>query len=398
MTASGTGRLLLSTAGKRLLTGQPSMVCRSARSGAAPCGLASRRPSPVRVAPASARLLARGRVASDGVGGVAGASRDRPADAVQQHRPAALRAAALAADLRSALTSVPGSRTALVAAMATGPTPSPRLRVEAGSRRASSKRPSAAHTDGQQGRGGPGVARRRRVEAVVAEHLVRALRRTPDRAGRRATRCGRRPSTTATVWAAARSRLQRRASDRSGWGDRLDGAEVGARADDDLGPGVAQPSHRVASRWRTAIELVDAVGDVVGADQDHRDVRRRYRSSALRHLAARGPRDVAPTTATLVSRDRAPAEGRDAVGDRCAPMVCVPAVGAQAGGRRVAEHDAARIGVARSGAVAPSSSGAAASNDAGRPCARHRRLGPEHTVGRRRPMAPDAPPPRQPPP
>ena len=124
---------------------------------------------------------------------------------------------------------------------------------------------------GQQRRGHPGVAGRRRVEPVVAEHLVREpgeLRAEQVAQGDGAATglddgdglgCGQ------VATPAAGQQSQR-------LGHRLDGAQVGTRSDDDLAVGGAKGADglfEVTDRNG----LVDAVGDVVGADQDDGDVR-----------------------------------------------------------------------------------------------------------------------------
>ena len=58
--------------------------------------------------------------------------------------------------------------------------------------------------------------------------------------------------------------------------DRLDDAEIGAGGDDDLRAAGFQPSHRRAQPARRGADAVQ-LGDIVGADQDHRGIRRRTR-------------------------------------------------------------------------------------------------------------------------
>ena len=213
---------------------------------------------------------------------VAGASRERPADPVQHHGPAAEGSAALAAD---------AGRAHLGARVAHG------ARRRAGDRR-DPLAAAAVETEhdvlveqtqrgaegGQQDRGGPRIPRRRGVEPVVAEHLVRALLElgAEDVAQRHRAPAGgddRHGLGGGEVAAPPpRERPER-------LGDRLQRPEVGAGADDDLGAGVAQPADR-GLEVTHGDRLVDAVGDVVGADEDHRGVRLRHDVEGVGHLDA----------------------------------------------------------------------------------------------------------------
>jgi hypothetical protein len=130
-------------------------------------------------------------------------------------------------------------------------------------------------------------------------------------------------------------------------GDRLDGAEVGAGADDDLAPqgadapnGLLEGAHRGRS--------LDAMGHVVRADHDDDDVRAQHLLEGVGQL----PLEVAglgPDDGAVGQLHPAPGEGGDAVGDDRTDGL-VRGVGTETCCRAVSEHDDLE-GAARAGAV-----------------------------------------------
>ena len=150
----------------------------------------------------------------------------------------------------------------------------------------------------EQGGRAAGIARRRGVEAVLAEQLVRAF--VELRAEEVAQRHG------AAADLDDGNRLGRgevaapaAPHETEGLGDRGDGPEVRTGADDDLRAQLAKPDH---GRLEVAHGdgLADPVGHVVGADHDDGRCGRSTCSSALVSWASR-PEDSAPMTAVLVS-------------------------------------------------------------------------------------------------
>ncbi len=184
---------------------------------------------------------------------------------------------------------------------------------------------------GQQHLGGPGVAQRGRVELVVgevvpaagelrAEDVAQADR--PAAGGHHRHRLGRGQRAGQPAGQPAQ-RL----------GDRPDGAEVGAGADH-------QRQVLLGQQGQCGVEVPDRlggpdpVGDVVGPDHDHREVRalRQHQLDLVRQRRALGAhhRDVAQP-------DRAPGQCRQAQRDLGSRRLDV-GVHPVAGGRRVAEH------------------------------------------------------------
>ena len=298
------------------------MICRSGdHRDAAPVWPASRRPHPTMWVSSrrSVRPARSGRVV-DGRGmRVAGPSRERPADPVQHHGPAAEGSAALATDAGRAHLGAgvahrargrPGDRRDPLATAAVETEHD--VLVEQAQRGAEG---------GQQDRGGPRIPRRRGVEPVVAEHLVRALlelgaedvaqRHGAPAGGRRRRRSGRRRDRGST---AARA---------SGAAARPAGAPRGR------GTCRRRPRPRrraaggpTASRWRTAIDL--SMRWVMSLAPMRMTAASGWGTTS-RALATWTPRspDTAPTTATLVRRTRRPAKAETPVA-RMAPMVCRP--------------------------------------------------------------------------
>ena len=163
----------------------------------------------------------------------------------------------------------PGCLTAWTAAVAIGSTPSPRNAsgcglVARGPGRARPASRAAAPRPASGSRRPTGGTGRGRTAA-------RARPRTPGPRIEPSETVRPPSSTTAIVWAAASRRDQVAGDLLERRRDRLDRAEVGAGADHDRDAGLAQPAYRlgeVAHRVRGQ----HRVGDVVGADQDHRDV------------------------------------------------------------------------------------------------------------------------------
>ena len=187
--------------------------------------------------------------------------------------------------------SVPGVLTAWTAASAIGSTPSPRRPRAASSllgRGRARPAPTAAARRPASG------SRRRTGGTGRARTAAPARRRTPGRGSSRGTRCGRRSRRTAMVCAAASRRDQVRATCLSGGAIGLRVPRSGQVPTSTAIAGVAQPADRlgeVAHRRRRP----HLVGDVVGADQDHRDVRLDRQRPV--DLGGRGREDSAPTTA-----------------------------------------------------------------------------------------------------
>ena len=165
--------------------------------------------------------------------------------------------------------SVPGSSTAWIAASAIGSTPSPRQ--ASGSASSSAIRPSAASVEGSSTRDERAVAGGRGVELVGPEQQRRrgGELRPEDRAE------GDRPAAGLDhgdglgggqpARPGAGDLLERRR-------DRLDGAEVGAGADQRPRRRRRCSRRTASARWPHRRRRPHLVGDVVGADQDHRDV------------------------------------------------------------------------------------------------------------------------------
>ena len=247
--------------------------------------------------------------------------------------PEAAHAAARAARPRCRRARCRGALTAWTAAVATGSTPSPRN--ASGWASSSGTRPSAASVDGQQHGDQRAVAVGRRVELVGAEQQRRARPRTP---GPRIepSETVRPPSST------HRDRLGGGQPARPGPGDllerrrdRLDRAEVGAGADHAPRRRRRAGGVRASERWRTDCDGQHRVGDVVGADQDHRDVRAR---SAGRGRSGRSrSEDWAPTTANVAQVDPAVGPLGEPAGEQRAGRLLDP-VDAVPGGAGVAEQ------------------------------------------------------------
>ena len=144
-------------------------------------------------------------------------------------------------------------------------------------------------------------------------------------------------STTATVWAAARSRDHRFMSSAQRLPDRLDRAEVGAGAHDDLGArgrGCAAPSARAArTDADRSMRCVTSFAPTMMSTTSGR-------STSSRALASCRSRslDSAPTTARFVRRTRRPVSAATPLA-MIAPDRLVRGIGPHPGGRAVAEHD-----------------------------------------------------------
>ena len=138
--------------------------------------------------------------------------------------------------------------------------------------RPSGTTPSAASTDGSSTATIGAVAVGRGVEPVRAEEHGRGRRRTPAR-GSTPSETVRPPASTTAM------RLGGGQPPRPGPGDllerrrdRLDGAEVGAGADDDLRRRRRRSRRTASPRCAHRLRRQHRVRHVVGADQDHRDV------------------------------------------------------------------------------------------------------------------------------
>ena len=178
------------------------------------------------------------------------------------------------------------------------------------------------------------VAVGRRVEPVGPEQQRRARRRTPGRGSSRARRCGRPPRRPRSSARRPAGATRRGPTCRSGGAIGSTVPRSGQVPTSTSTP--ASRSRRTASaRWRTDCGRQHAVGHVVGADQDDRDVR--ARSAAPGRSGRRGRTDRAPTTAktrrcTRRSACSASAAGEHGAGGLLDPVDAVP------GGAGVAEQ------------------------------------------------------------
>ena len=243
-------------------------------------------------------------------------------------------------------TSVPGSLTACPAATATGPTPSPRC--GSGGRSVGVGTPHAerrAHAR-EQGRRRARVAGRRGVEPVLAEHLVRRPRelrpeQVAERHGASARLDDRHGLRGREV---ARPTLHQGAQRLA---DRLDGAQVGTGADDDLRAERPDPPHgllELAHRRRA----LDPVRHVVGADHDEHDIGAHDLLERVGQLSLEVA-GLGPDDGPVGQAHPPTGQGGDAAGDdRADRLVC--GIRPQSGRGAVTEHDDVE-GLATAGAV-----------------------------------------------
>ncbi len=220
---------------------------------------------------------------------------------------------------RVGATSVPGSRTARVAARETGATRSPRPRSRP-STMSSSNRPSAEQRVGSSAaaaRAYPAGEGWNRSELNIS--VGRCENSGPSRSP--SDTVWPPASTTVTVWAAARSRLHRRARARRGWAMGWTAPRSGQVPTTTTAP-ASRSRVTAASRWRTAIDLsIRCVTSLAPMSRTAAS----GRPTPSRTLATCRPRsaETAPTTAPLVRRTRRPAKAETPTA-RMAPMVCPP--------------------------------------------------------------------------